>query len=939
MKKLIFLIVLLLSLFASTSDGALTYGPSYYLRSIRYVNSGSPTIDPLYLFMNEMDTLPYFTSGIKIMESNGATYYTTIACGNQSGNLTLTLPTGAGTNGQVLSTNGSGTLSWATAGSGTFTGGAISSDITLADDVDILPTTVITDTWSIQVYDTDAPGYLDVLRWTNATTPTVVFGNAAETLSIVSTRFNVSTVGAVSGVAALTQSGGIASINASSDYATNINTGTSAGAVTIGGGSGTVAINSSVWDITTAGAVTGLTSLSFSDDISLANGKALKGSAVSGETVAFQVYDNDTGPAYKNAILLTNGNTPTVVIGDNNPTVAVNSSDWDIGTTGIMTGIGAITSDGLLTCTGGETMTGTVSINDSSTGTTSLGSGTGSGAVSIGTGATIQTIDVGTGGAAKTVTLGSTNSTSTTAIKSGSNGVNINVSNAAQPTNINSGDSTGIVTVGGTGIMAINIGAGGTGAKTIAIGDGASTGTTTIKAGSGKVIINATNGTVSTDIGTGNTSGTVTIGNAAATITEVGTYTVNNNASTCTTGIGTGTTSGAITIGGNSNTLVINTSDWDIDATGIMTNIGAITSNGLFTGTLGATISGAAVSLNADSNFGVNLCTGSSNGTVTIGGDSGLVVVDSSDWNINATGDMTGIGAITSNGLWTGTLGATVTGATTSINASSNFATNINTGTSTGTATIGNALATVVVSGAVVSVNTDAGTCVTNLGTGTTSGAVTVGGTGTQTIDIGTGAGVKTVNIGSTNTTSTTTIAAGSGLVNFSDVSIANVGDIACDDITSDADSDVVISAVKMVVKTLDVNSADTTGSDFRFDNSQANMTEQCKDLGAIIPAFAEVLSCQIRCTETVTGSATMGIDIGTTTGANDILTTANIDSANDLKSATAAGSPLITSTAAARHVWVNATPDANWNTPLVQGRWVVIVAYLDFGAAYTQCP
>ncbi|TAL64911.1 MAG: hypothetical protein EPN88_10340, partial [Bacteroidetes bacterium] len=52
----------------------------------------------------------------------------------------------------------------------------------------------------------------------------------------------------------------------------------------------------------------------------------------------------------------------------------------------------------------------------------------------------------------------------------------------------------------------------------------------------------------------------------------------------------------------------------------------------------------------------------------------------------------TGAGTITSAGLFTGSLGATVTGAAVNLNSSSNFATNINTGTSAGNVTIGNAL-------------------------------------------------------------------------------------------------------------------------------------------------------------------------------------------------------------------------------------------------------
>src|SRR5665811_766238 len=71
------------------------------------------------------------------------------------------------------------------------------------------------------------------------------------------------------GTGAYTFSGGIFNINASSNFATNINTGTSTGTVTIGGGGGTVAIDSSFWDITTAGVVSGLTGFTSSGTINL----------------------------------------------------------------------------------------------------------------------------------------------------------------------------------------------------------------------------------------------------------------------------------------------------------------------------------------------------------------------------------------------------------------------------------------------------------------------------------------------------------------------------------------------------------------------------------------------------------------------------------------------------------------------------------------------
>lgn len=68
----------------------------------------------------------------------------------------------------------------------------------------------------------------------------------------------ITTNGLVTGTAGATISGDAINLNASSNFATNINTGTTNAALSLGGGNGTVAINSSDWDITTTGVATGL---------------------------------------------------------------------------------------------------------------------------------------------------------------------------------------------------------------------------------------------------------------------------------------------------------------------------------------------------------------------------------------------------------------------------------------------------------------------------------------------------------------------------------------------------------------------------------------------------------------------------------------------------------------------------------------------------------
>ena len=146
----------------------------------------------------------------------------------------------------------------------------------------------------------------------------------------------------------LTSTGAATSINASSNFNTSLNTGTSTGTVSIGSGLNAVGIDTSSWDISTAGALSGFSTLSLSGDISLANGKAVKSSSTTGETMLIQGYDVDN-TTYRNALTVTNGNTIAIAVGTGNETVAIDSADWDISTTGAMTGIGAITADGTLT--------------------------------------------------------------------------------------------------------------------------------------------------------------------------------------------------------------------------------------------------------------------------------------------------------------------------------------------------------------------------------------------------------------------------------------------------------------------------------------------------------------------------------------------------------------------------------------------------------------
>ena len=122
------------------------------------------------------------------------------------------------------------------------------------------------------------------------------------------------------------------------------------GATTLGDGTSTVAVATSSWDVSSAGAFSGVASMALTGDATFATTKGIKSSTTTAETMLIQAYDVDN-TTYRPGITLTNGDVIAVAIGDGDETVAVNSTTWDISTTGALTGIADITG------TAGEAMT------------------------------------------------------------------------------------------------------------------------------------------------------------------------------------------------------------------------------------------------------------------------------------------------------------------------------------------------------------------------------------------------------------------------------------------------------------------------------------------------------------------------------------------------------------------------------------------------------
>jgi hypothetical protein len=154
--------------------------------------------------------------------------------------------------------------------------------------------------------------------------------------------------------------------------------------------------------------------------------------------------------------------------------------------------------------------------------------------------------------------------------------------------------------------------------------------------------------------GNNNTSGTVTI--------KSGDAQNGNNGSTgnvvVDVGVKAGTgTAGSISIG------TANTSALTLGRVGVTTtNAGALTVSQLLTGNLGATISGAAINLNAGSNFATSINTGTSTGAITLGGGSSPFSIDSTAFDVSTTGAVSGVTTLTASSTIQGSVLNATTG-------------------------------------------------------------------------------------------------------------------------------------------------------------------------------------------------------------------------------------------------------------------------------------
>lgn len=144
-----------------------------------------------------------------------------------------------------------------------------------------------------------------------------------------------------------TSSGGTVEINVNSNFATNINTGTSTGTVSIGGGSMPLVINSTNFDVSSAGALSGITTIGMSGAITAAtatntiNGLIINSGALSGVSG----YSQTSGT-------FTISGSGAINIGGGSNALTINSTNFDVSSAGALSGITTISASGNINTTG-----------------------------------------------------------------------------------------------------------------------------------------------------------------------------------------------------------------------------------------------------------------------------------------------------------------------------------------------------------------------------------------------------------------------------------------------------------------------------------------------------------------------------------------------------------------------------------------------------------
>jgi hypothetical protein len=151
----------------------------------------------------------------------------------------------------------------------------------------------------------------------------------------------------------------------------------------------------------------------------------------------------------------------------------------------------------------------------------------------------------------------------------------------------------------------------------------------------------------------------------------------------------------------------------------------------------------------------------------------------------------------------------------------------------------------------------------------------------------------------------------------FTDISTTNAPTI----------NGISMASIMVVKKT--IGGVGVAACDFNFATA-ANTTEQVIDLGEIVPAKSRILGINTFTDNQFTGATTLVAETGTTSSGAEYIASATIYAAN-VFTATAAGSVFIAAPSASPlHVYVSATPGANWSN-VTAGKVTVSVTYIAY--------
>jgi hypothetical protein len=134
------------------------------------------------------------------------------------------------------------------------------------------------------------------------------------------------------------------------------------------------------------------------------------------------------------------------------------------------------------------------------------------------------------------------------------------------------------------------------------------------------------------------------------------------------------------------------------------------------------------------------------------------------------------------------------------------------------------------------------------------------------------------------------------------------------------------VSCLKTIRKTIGFPGATTT--DYKFTSAE-NTTEQVVILRNIIPARARIADIYLLTDREFVGATNLSVDVGSASGGDQYIAAADIVAKNAILPMAAAGAFVTSPSASVLHVYVNATPGANWNLH-TEGQLSVYIIYID---------